>query len=256
MENKLEEILNGVDRIKISVVMQSNLSNYPGSRTDAINKFRRAVKSFQNQLYKNAELIIISDGCPKTQQIYNREFAEDKSIKFAYVDKNGANNMYEETEHGKYYRGYPRRLGAAMSDGTIITYMDSDDVLMPEFTITCMLVYNTDPDKDWWINNSWYDSSVHTWEESNVMFESDHSTSIEIEGIGGTWTPTMVKKGMAVLSPWLFMHKSSCETKWRDTIAISEDSDFNRRLRKEYPNGTSYSKPTYVRCHFGDIWDF
>lgn len=256
MENNIEEILNGVDNIKISIVMQSNLSNYPGSRTEAINKFRRAVNSFQNQLYKNAELIIVADGCSKTQQIYNREFANDPSIRFAYIDKNGANNTYEQVDGGKYYRGYPRRIGVAMAAGTIITYMDSDDILMPEFTITCMLIYNTDPSLDWWINNTWYDSSEHTWEDSTIMYESNHDNSIEVEGVDGRWTATQLKPGMIVLSPWLFMHKADCTTKWRDTIGGSEDVDFSKRLRADYPKGTSYSRPTYVRCHYGDLWDF
>ena len=70
MENQIEEILEGVDKVKVSIVMQSNLTNYPGSREDAVNKFRRAVESFKNQIYKYAELIIVADGCVKTQQIY------------------------------------------------------------------------------------------------------------------------------------------------------------------------------------------
>lgn len=256
MENNIQEILNEVERVKISVVMQTNLGNYPGARTDSVNKFRRALKSFQAQIYKNCELIIIADGCSKAHQIYVREFKNDPSIKFALLDKNGAKNTYEETENGKYYRGFPRRVGVGMATGELITYMDSDDYLMPEFTMTLMLIYNAAPEKSWWINQSWYDSESYTWPENEVMYQSDHTKSIEIPLIGGKWTPTLMKPGQAVLAPWLFMHRVECATRWRDTIGMSEDSDFNKRLRSEYPNGYSFARPIYVRCHYTDRWDF
>jgi len=251
----VEEILSQVEKVKISIIMQVNLGDYPGSRTDPIHKFRRAVKSFQDQLYKNTELIIVADGCNKAHQIYSREFKEDKSIRFMFLDKNGAGTMYEDTENGKYYRGFPRRAGVGIATGSLITYMDSDDYLMPEFAMTLMLMYNASPEKDWYINASWYDNDVHEWDDNETMENTNHELAIEIEGLHAKWTATQVKPGFAVLSPWLFMHKSHCNTKWRDVIGTSEDSDFNRRLREEYPNGTSYSKPIYVRCHYRDIWD-
>ena len=46
-----EEILNSMDKIKVSVVMQVNLKDYPNSRSDASSKYVRAVESFKNQLY-------------------------------------------------------------------------------------------------------------------------------------------------------------------------------------------------------------
>lgn len=252
--SEISKLMEEIEKPKISIIMQSYLADYPGSRADSINKFRRAVKSFQNQLYKNCELIIVSDGCTKTHQIYAREFKNDPSIKFILVDKDSP-NMYEDTEQGKYYRGFPRRVGVGSATGSLITYMDSDDFLMPEFTLTLVLTYNINPNLDWWINTEWYDNEAANWEDSNEIFSSDHSEDIEIEGLYGKWTKTRVKPGMAVLSPWLLMHKSTCTTKWRDVIGTSEDSDFNRRLRSEYVNGTTYDRPIYVRCHYRDLWD-
>lgn len=252
----IEELLSQVEKVKISIIMQVSLANYPGSRTDAVNKYRRAIKSFQAQMYENTELIIVSDGCARAHQIYAREFKQDPSIKFMLLDKNGAKDMYEDTENGKYYRGFPRRAGVGIATGSLITYMDSDDYLMPEFAMTLMLMYNAAPDKDWYINTSWYDNDIHSWDDNETMENTDHSAAIEIDGLASRWTPTQVKEGYAVLSPWLFMHKATCTTKWRDTIGSSEDSDFNRRLRESYPNGYSYAKPIYVRCHYRDIWDF
>ena len=250
-----EELLSQVEKVKISIVMQVNLSDYPGARADAVNKFRRAVNSFKNQIYKNAELIIVADGCNRAHQIYSREYSEETSIKFLYIDRTGTPKMYEETPDGKYYRGFPRRAGVGIATGDLITYMDSDDFLLPQFTMTLMLMYNSSPESDWWINSTWYDNEAANWEDSSQLFKTDHSNDISIEGLSSRWTQTRVKPGMGVLSPWLFMHKASCTTKWRDTIGGSEDSDFNRRLRQEYPVGMAFERPIYVRCHYSEKWD-
>lgn len=253
---ELTELMESIDKVKISIVMQTYLGDYPGSRTDSINKFRRAVKSFQAQLYKNCELIIVSDGCNKTHQIYSREFSNDPSIKFVFVDKKQTPAMYTSMEDGnKYYRGYPRRVGVGAATGDLITYMDSDDFLMPEFTFTLLLIYNSTKEAKWWINTKWYDNVIADWKDGVELYATDHNTDREIEGLPSKWTITSVKPGMAVLSPWLFMHKADCTTKWRDTIGISEDVDFNKRLRNEYKEGSSFDKPIYVRCHYVNAWD-
>jgi uncharacterized protein with von Willebrand factor type A (vWA) domain len=100
--SNISELMEGLDKPKISIIMQSYLGEYPGSRTDSVEKFKRAVKSFQNQLYKNCELIIVSDGCIKTQETYFSEFKTDPNIKFIFVDKD-APNMYEKNEQGQKY---------------------------------------------------------------------------------------------------------------------------------------------------------
>ena len=56
--------------MKISVVMQSYLGDYPGSRKDSKNKFVRAVSSFLRQTHEDKELVIVSDGCEDTKKLY------------------------------------------------------------------------------------------------------------------------------------------------------------------------------------------
>jgi hypothetical protein len=164
--------------------------------------------------------------------------------------------MYESDSDGhKYYRGFPRRVGVGAATGELVTYMDSDDFLLPEFTFTLVLMYNINPEMKWWINSKWYDNEAANWEDSQEILASDHSEDREIEGLHGRWTVTAVKPGMAVMAPWLLMHKADCNVKWRDTIGTSEDSDFNRRLRAEYKDGMVFDRPIYARCHYRDQWD-
>lgn len=258
--NNFKEIFEALDKVKISIVMQVNLENYPGSRRDPINKFHRAIESFKNQTYKNCELIIVSDGCNKTHQLYSRSHRNEPNIKFVYFDRADSRQMYEEVEDkGKYYRGFARRLGLAAATGDLIMYMDSDDFLLPNFTMTGLLYYNANPERDWWINTSWYDHESVTVSDQNskAVMDPTDTEVIEIEGLPEGWKAIELVPGMQVLSPWLMMHKASLNTKWRDVISktTSEDVDFFKRLQAEYPNGSAYKAPTYVRCHFADKWD-
>lgn len=259
--SNFKEIFESLDKVKISIVMQVNLENYDGSRSDPINKFHRAVESFKNQVYKNCELIIVADGCNKTHQLFNRSHKDNDNIKFVYFDRTGFPKMYEEIEDkGNYYRGLARRLGVSVASGEIITYMDSDDFLMPNFTMTGLLYYNANPEKDWWINTSWFDHESVTRSNANsqAIVDPTNIESVELEGLPERWKAMELKPGMQVLAPWLMMHKNTLSTKWRDVISknISEDVDFFKRLQSEYPNGSAYKAPTYVRCHFADQWDY
>lgn len=257
----IKELLESVDKVKVSVVMQVNLQDYKGSRESAIDKFLRAVDSFKNQIYKNCELVIVSDGCNKSYQIYNRHFKNDESIRFVYYDRSDKDLQMYQTKEGdpeeyKYYRGFARKLGVAASTGDIITYMDSDDVIAPEFTMTQMLVYNQEPENDWWINTSWYDNAVADWKESEQMFDIKDSEEVELSYIHDKWRAVKMKPGMFVMGPHLLLHKANLNVYWRDTYGtLSEDVDFNTRLRAAYPTGNLYSSPIYARCHCAGKWD-
>lgn len=250
-------ILVELKKPKISIIMQSYLGQYNGSRTNAIEKFNRAVESFIEQVYKNCELIIVADGCINTFNTYLAKYQKYPNIKIAFVDKKGAPNMYDSvTDEDKYYRGMPRQVGLEMATGEIITYMDSDDYLMPKFTLNIVSAFNVNPNADWFINRSWYDNIEADWEKETVFDSYNRNDAIRIEGLPSKWVPTKLKEKMIILSPWLLTHKKTCKTKWMDSIGISEDVSFNQRLRKEYPNGIVYENAMYVRCHYSGQWDY
>ena len=49
--------------MKISIIMQSYLGDYPNARANPEEGFIRAVYSVINQTVSNWELIIVADGC-------------------------------------------------------------------------------------------------------------------------------------------------------------------------------------------------
>ena len=264
MEENIKQYIESLEKPRISIVMQTFLGDYPGSRFDSLGKFRRAIRSFEEQTYKNCELIIVADGCNKTHQIYNREFKNNPNIRFVFLDRDreeepaSYNTIEHDGEHYRIYRGEARALGVAAATGKLITYMDSDDYLTPEFTQTLLLIYNQSKDKQWWMNKTWYDNQASDFEAGEIFLENmaDQPT-ISLPYLQGLWKEAKIRPDKIVMTPWLFMHRADCTSvKWRDTFGnVSEDSDFNKRFREAYPSGVVYARPIYVRCHYTDKWD-
>lgn len=101
--------------MKISVIMASNLSM--PNKTNQGPKFVRAVKSFLNQTFQDKELIIVSDGCPITLELYHQNFTQYPNIKCIALPKQ------------PHYSGVVRNEGIKIAMGEIISYLDSDDVM-------------------------------------------------------------------------------------------------------------------------------
>jgi glycosyltransferase involved in cell wall biosynthesis len=236
--------------------MQAYLGDYPGSRINSVDKFIRAVSSFKNQTYENIELIIVSDGCEIVHETYMELFKDDSKIKYAFVDKKGIPNMYELIDGKKYYRGVPRQVGVTLASGELITYMDSDDFLLSNHCELIVREFNKTPNLDFYTNASWYDNVIATWPETPSMHATNHHELYKIKGLDSEWVISSMKPGMLTMAPWLFIHKNVDDIKWRDTTETSEDVDFNTRFRKKYKVGIQINIPSYIRCHYSELWDY
>ena len=258
-KQKQEEKSNGVLTPKISVVMQVYLGDYPGSRTDSTLKFHRAVKSFLDQKYNKAELIIVSDGCKIVEEHYYKYYADKENVKYAYVDKTGLPNMYHDLLGGKkYYRGVPRQVGVAMADGGLITYMESDDFLHPEFLYRIIIAHNKQPDAKWLMNDTWLDhENIAKMPKVDAIEDHAGKTVYNIPFLNAKFIETKVKDGLIVNTPWLLTHVNNITVKWEDSFeGISEDVMFARKLREAYKGlGARFSAATYLRCHYTGLWD-
>ena len=106
--------------MRISVIMQVNLGSYSCAVTrnsdNSEVRFMQAVKSFLNQSFKDTELIIVSDGDRRVEDIWAYLWANESSIRFKYIDKQEA------------YSGEMRNVGIGLAQGDIICYLDHDDV--------------------------------------------------------------------------------------------------------------------------------
>ena len=82
-----------------------------------------AVKSVENQTYKNYEIIIINDGSDD-ERYYNYEFSQD--IKLITLEKNSINkNNFQGP-------GAVRNHGINNANGKYIAFLDDDDIWMKE----------------------------------------------------------------------------------------------------------------------------
>lgn len=244
--------------MKISYIMQSYLGQYPGSRSDSSTKFIRAVQSFLDQTHEDSELIIASDGCEKTHQLYYKLYKTEPRIKYVYVDKDTP-NMYEGEV--KYYRGLPRQVARSLATGEITTYMDSDDFLLPNAAETIAEVWSkANKETGWALIDRWYDNEVmlHQAKTSSIIVEPQ---LYEIKGLESRWVLNRMSHPTLVLqATWAISHKSYAVSKWKDITGevYSEDTAFSRELIKEFgvQNGFLIQTPYYVRCHYTDLWDY
>jgi len=99
---------------RFSIIMPCFLGAYQGAAKNRPQKLRRAIKSVLKQTFTDFELIVISDGCDKTIEIY-QEFASDDRIKCIQIPKQD------------YMSGNVRNAGLKFSKGQYTIYLDSDD---------------------------------------------------------------------------------------------------------------------------------
>ena len=250
----------------LSFIMQSFLGDYPGSRTNPREKFIRAVNSFLELENVNmCELIIVSDGCQITHDTYHEMFAENDSIKYAYVSKPKF-RMYEEDEEGsKLYRGLPRQIGRELTESVVTTYLDSDDYLQPNAaTILIGNWYEAIKTKRGFImasTQAWYDNvEGGTNPDNDPWVQCDSEHPIEIEKLKGKWHKRYVEGNLSNTSTMSLSHLSSVTQKWKDIKkkegGLNEDGVFFESIRTTGGSVFSINTPYYVRCHYANKWDY
>lgn len=199
---------------KVSVIMASYLLPYPGSATNRDKKFIRAVNSFKRQKYQNKELIIVSDGCPLTIELYNKYFTNDSNIKLISIPKQ------------ILYSGEMRNSALDVAEGEIITYLDSDDVLGPNHLQILVDQFDTDR-YDWVFYNDYM--------VLDSTFKKLHLRIVE---------PRWASIGTSSIS-----HRNLKEIRWPG--GYGHDFLFMFRLASD---GYRYKKlekiPEYIVCHY------
>ena len=121
---------------KISIIMPSYLGLYPGCANGRVFKLHRAVESVLSQIHTDWELIVIADGCAET--IHEISKYSDKRIKSYIIPKQTG-------------FGIQRSTGVKQATGSVICYLDSDDVFSP---LHLDFIAENIGDYDWiWFNH-------------------------------------------------------------------------------------------------------
>lgn len=262
--------------MKISVIMQSYLGEYPNSRKHPEFKFVRAVSSFLSQKHEDKELIIISDGCDKTKELYEQLFSHDARINFAYIAKKQTKKMYETEKRDnmliKYYRGVPRRIGCSMATGDIITYMDSDDIILPTRLSDLDTAWKEKPEETKWASNPLRYVHKNVFSVPNFEnSETDKEKPISLKDYGYDindqfFLNVAVPITHTFTATTAISHRSNIKAVWKDSIVVtdenkkfisgtSEDNLYFKNLLQD-GNGFRQESASYVVCHFRyGFWD-
>lgn len=263
--------------LSFSIIMQSYLDLYNGSRKDPEKKFIRAVNSFLSQSHKDNELIIISDDCDITEKLYLENFKEIKNIIYERVENKERKRMYSLEDGQKVFRGYPRSVGQEIATKDVIGYMDSDDIILPS--------HLSNIERGWSLYDYQLFNSINSYEmlplenvfsnglsddvfsqllSSNIIFNMKQYFGYDKFYIAESIDPEIVN-GMVLhrTATQVNFHVRTAKTRWSDSLGKSEDGVFSLALAEERREVSGRfaitNSPTYVFCHrhFPHVkWDF
>jgi len=250
--------------MKQSVIMQSYLGDYPGSRKNPEEKFIRAVDSFLKQKHNEKELIIISDGCKITEKLYYDYFKSlGNIIKYHYLEKN-SQNMFENNNGSLFFRGTPKKIGCEIASGDIISYLDSDDIILENRL--------SDINNEWEVNGldaeyGGCQSILYPIIELQEYIKTRNEESMLINffnikkyGIDSSFFSKEPKPEMFHQMTNAHTHRRNIPVLWEDSVDKYEDVNFFGRILYYYRNNPkkifSFKSYSYVLCHKNNSWDY
>lgn len=231
-----------MENIGVSVIMPSYLGEYNGSRKNAKDKFIRAVESFLNQDLKNKELIIVSDGCEITNQTYYENWKSNYEIRLIICEKNNAT-----------WPGELREAGRSLAKYEWITYLDSDDMILPHhLSIIYQAIKNRKKNTTVFFNTHYL---MPLPKNPNNTMLAYVGLSLNNYKIIRDKCQTFMDHKIAIakayqgkyLGTWQITHYKYVSSRWRNTMEMGEDTLFANSLEaseqyEEYMGG-------YIMCH-------
>lgn len=193
--------------------MPSFLKQYEGSSKNRIFGFQRAVDSFLNNDYQNKTLIIVSDGCKDTCNIYENKYKQFNEIKLIVLDKQ------------PLFSGNVREAGLRAATGNIINYLDTDDIIEKNH-LSAINKGFIDNDCDFVFYNDFI---------KHLPFRPETERIVTLTG-GSVGTSSIA-------------HKNLPEISWKGCDGYGHDWTFIQRLIKFYPNYKKIEGCSYIVCH-------
>lgn len=234
----------------ISVIMPSYLGEYPGSRKDPDKKFIRAVESFRSQTLAQKELIIVSDGCALTNQIYQERWQEDPEIRLIISEKMAVT-----------WPGELREMGRSIAKYDWIHYLDTDDLDLPNHLSIISKAIKEREEGVTVLFNSHYIFPLP--EKPNQLmlayvgmelepYQTTREQAQEIMGHKMVMTRSMGHNGT-----WQIVHHKYVPHRWKNSDHMGEDAYFIQELKttekwQEFRGQHIHAHNTYKRQ---DLWE-
>jgi len=204
--------------MKFSVIMPVFLGEYSSRGLRPEYKFKRAVDTFLLQEFKDAELIIISDGCKAAEKIYMDNFQSFDSIRYKYIDKQPP------------FGGRARQTGIEMAEGELICYLDADDI----FGVKHLAIINQH-----------FDTTRYDWVYYNDIFIINEAFNIQ---------ERMMSLQPCHIGTSCIAHKRSLNAIWGDRYG--HDWAFIKDYLMKNLKYTKIPTPQYYVCHIPGGYDF
>lgn len=229
--------------------MPSYLGEYPGSRKDPDRKFIRAVESFRAQTLEEKELIIVSDGCEITNQIYQDNWKEDPNIRLVISEKMQVT-----------WPGELREMGRSIAKYDWITYLDSDDMyFQSHLNAISYSIENKEEDVTVLINTHYIFPFPENPNKIMLAYvgmdlEKYNQVRKDLQVLDGNKIASAKALGSGT---WQLVHHKQIPHRWMNSDHMGEDAYFIERIKKtEKWQGF---RGFYFICHNThnrmDIWD-
>lgn len=204
----------------ISTIMPSFLGNYENAASNRNLKFVRAVDSWIKQVHNEKELIIVSDGCQITNELYHRHYQNRHNIKLVQMEKQ------------PLFSGNVRQAGINNATGDYICYLDSDDYFLSSHLSNIDTGLNSSDEPDWCMFNDLIKTGNKTSVYRNVILALGHIGTSNIAH----------KRNLQGLS-------------WVGCDGYNHDWSFIQRLRSLFNNNCRIFGCGYVVCHIPNKTD-
>ena len=222
--------------------MPSYLGEYPGSRKEPVKKFIRAVESFLLNGISKKELIIVSDGCEITNKTYRDRFEQYDFIKLVQVEKREAT-----------WPGELRECGRSLAKYDWITYLDTDDVYLPNHLFKILeSILNKSSDTTLLLDTKYLFPLVENPNKNMLLYIGmdindyvNFKSKAPFYDLCNVYLATSRTKGHN--GTWQITHHKEVPHRWQNTTEMGEDKSFIERM-KSTEQWEEYTG-SYFICH-------
>ena len=195
--------------MKVSIIIPSSLAKRKHQAEEPEIKLIRAVNSAFYQDYPDLEIIIISDGCDRTIEMFDEMVAGIEWIKLIPLPKQPP------------FSGNVRNAGIEAATGDLICYLDADDYLGSDHVTTIVKHFTGD-----WV---WFN-------DMTLVKDKFVERVCQLKlGFCGTSNIAHLR---SMKARWLEKNKYGYD-----------DWNFIQELKKECPDGVRIETPAYIVCH-------